>query len=144
MTIVHLIIYDVSLDGKILFKKNCLDLKYFIFKFLCECLVIEISKVLNRRLRHSEHHSGSNTNVGMFIFNMFLIMKNLDLFFVHQLMKIFRFFHNLDKGFISYFTSTTKDDDGPKMRNVWSVSFNLPQVTQAISFYKVNINVDSQ
>jgi hypothetical protein len=49
------------------------------------------------------------------------------------------FFQNFDKGFISYFTSTTKDDDGPGMRNVWNALFNLPDVMEAIGFRKVRI-----
>jgi hypothetical protein len=48
-------------------------------------------------------------------------------------------FQNLEKGFISYTTSTTKDDDGPKMRSVWNALFNLPEVTQAIACRKVSI-----
>ncbi|CAF1338599.1 unnamed protein product [Adineta steineri] len=41
-------------------------------------------------------------------------------------------YQEFETGLISYFTSTRKDDDGPKMHNVWSAIINLPEVTQAI------------
>jgi hypothetical protein len=52
------------------------------------------------------------------------------------------FFQHFEKGFISYFTSTTKDDDGPRMHNVWNAIFNLPDVSEAISFRQVSFTVD--
>ncbi|CAF1451028.1 unnamed protein product, partial [Rotaria sp. Silwood1] len=44
------------------------------------------------------------------------------------------FWQNFKKGFISYFTSTTKDDDKPNMQNMWNALFNLTDIEQAISF----------
>ncbi|UJR38731.1 hypothetical protein I4U23_031396 [Adineta vaga] len=41
-------------------------------------------------------------------------------------------FQNFQNGFISYCTSTRKDDDGPNMHNTWNVIINLPEVTEAI------------
>jgi len=52
------------------------------------------------------------------------------------------FFQHFEKGFITYFTSTTKDDDGPRMHNVWNAIFNLPDVMEAISFRQVSVTVD--
>jgi hypothetical protein len=53
------------------------------------------------------------------------------------------FFQNFEKGFISYFTSTTKDDNEPTMQNVWNALFDLPEVMEAIHFRKVSISVAS-
>ncbi|CAF1247954.1 unnamed protein product [Rotaria sp. Silwood1] len=44
------------------------------------------------------------------------------------------FGQNFQKGFISYFTSTTKNDDKPNIQNMWNALFNLTDVKQAISF----------
>jgi hypothetical protein len=53
------------------------------------------------------------------------------------------FFQSFENGFMLYFTSTTKNDNGPKMPNQWNAIFNLPEIKQAISFRQVSINLHS-
>ncbi len=52
-------------------------------------------------------------------------------------------FQRFETGFILYFTSTTKNDSGPKMPNQWNAIFNLPDIREAINSRRVCINLHS-